>query len=231
MTILHLASRARPLAPRLTAIRTRAYAQAAPPPPPPAAEKKSAGNSTLYLIGAALAAGGAYYFYTSNPERVDELKHKANAEEGLAARGIKDAKDNVVAAGQDRLAAARGTVSGSLKDAKDIRDRVVAGADERAHQVAADATGVYNSAKGSAQQGLASARSSTESLYRDARETAEEKKDEAKAGWFSWLGWGKAEGKEKFAEAKETLEAGKARAAQEGSKAVGDVQKKLDKHT
>ena len=46
-------------------------------------------------------------------------------------------------------------------------------------------------------------RQSTEHLYSEAREKvshgiheAEKKGEEAKAGWFSWLGWGKSKGEE-----------------------------------
>ncbi|KAJ6602207.1 hypothetical protein B0H10DRAFT_2081325 [Mycena sp. CBHHK59/15] len=203
-----LASAARPAVPRLVVAR-RAYATTPPPPPPSdAPPAKSGGGSTIWLVGAALGAGGLYYYYTNNPERVQSLKEKAQAEEELAKRHAKDFSNNAMAAGQDRLAAARSTVSGSIKDAKDTRDRVVADADARAHKFASDVEAKYD------------AKSSSENLYDDARADAEKKAADARAGWFSWLNWGTAKAEE-----------GKEKATKEGSKAAGDVQKKLEKHT
>ena len=46
------------------------------------------------------------------------------------------------------------------------------------------------------------ARRSSENLYNDARTAVSGSKEEAKAGWFSWLGWGKSKKEEAKGEAK-----------------------------
>ncbi|KAJ6497804.1 hypothetical protein C8R45DRAFT_140135 [Mycena sanguinolenta] len=202
-----LVSTSRPFAATRFAATRRTFASTATPPPPtPPPAQKSGSNTTLYLVGATLAAGAGYYYYTQNPEKVNTAAHKAKAEEEAAVKHAKEMGNNAMAAGQDRLAAARTTVSGSLKDARDASNRVVADADARAHKVASDAEAQYDSAKASLQKGT------------------EKKADEAKAGWFSWLGWGS----KKVDEGKEKLEDGKDKAKKEGAKAAGDVQKKLD---
>jgi hypothetical protein len=121
---------------------------------------------------------------------------------------------------QDKLASARSTVNGKVHDAEG-----------RARQVGADAQAKYDSYKSSAQKSLADAKDSTENLYQDARSTIDRKASEtlseagkkgeaAKAGWFSWLGWGKS-----------AAEKGNREAAAKVSETAEDVRKRADKHT
>jgi len=89
--------------------------------------------------------------------------------------------------GKDKWASAKGTAE------KDIRGR----------SMGEDLEAKLESARGATRDGLSKARDSTESLCRDTRSAtkrkvdevryaAETKKEEAKAGWFSWLGWGRS---------------------------------------
>ena len=86
------------------------------------------------------------------------------------------------------------------------------------------------SARDATRDGLSKACDSTESLYRDARSAterkadeasyaAESKKEEAKTGWFSWLGWGRS----KVDEGKGKTEAEADRVEREGAQKVADA--------
>ncbi|KAF8170299.1 hypothetical protein K438DRAFT_1773860 [Mycena galopus ATCC 62051] len=248
-----IASTARPLA-RSRLAATRTFTSAPPPPPPSPAKKSGGNGTTYLIGAVLAGAAGYYYYTQNpqrvdalahKAKAEEELAVKHAKEMGNNAMIILCAKlrvatlrvverlpglvsasplDLSLAAGQDRLAAARSTVNGSLKDARDATNKVVADADARAHKVASDAGAQYDAAKAKAQGGLSSARSSTESLYNDARTGTEKKTEEAKAGWFSWLGWGN----KKVEEGKEKVEDGTDKLRKEGAKAAGDVQKKLD---
>ena len=98
--------------------------------------------------------------------------------------------------------------------------------EERARQVGADVEDTY---KASAQRTLAEARDSTANLYEEARSMAdrkatealsdaEKKGEEVKAGWSSWLGWGKSK-----------TEKGKRDAAGNVADAADGVRQRADK--
>ncbi|PPQ93665.1 hypothetical protein CVT25_012724 [Psilocybe cyanescens] len=100
---------------------------------------------------------------------------------------------------------------------------------------------IYNEARATTKDGLTKARDSTEHLYNEARSTteqkaaearqeAEKKAEQAKAGWSSWLGWGKSEveaGANKVENESDRL---KREAAQKVANAAGDVKGRAEKH-
>lgn len=102
--------------------------------------------------------------------------------------------------------------------------------EQRTRQAAADARENFDSYRHSAQKAASNARDSTENLYKEARTATdrkidetrsniEKKGEEAKSGWFSWLGWGKS----KAEETKQDV-AGKVADSAE------DVKKQAEKH-
>jgi hypothetical protein len=54
----------------------------------------------------------------------------------------------------------------------------------------------YESAKARASASVKGAQADVDAKVARGEAAATEKKDQAKAGWFSWLGWGKAQAKE-----------------------------------
>jgi len=89
----------------------------------------------------------------------------------------------------------------------------------------------YDGYKADAQGRLKDARDSTENLYNEAKAKsqaqyeatkaeAQKKEEQAKAGWFSWLGWGKGKAEDVKKEGAEKV-----------SEAAGEVKSRADKHT
>ncbi|KAJ6590142.1 hypothetical protein DFH09DRAFT_1359125 [Mycena vulgaris] len=187
-------------------------------------EKGDVLTAGVYLLGAALAGVAAYYY--TNKAAKDEAK----AEEELA-----------VAAGLDRLAASRSTVSdgitvsalglGSITVGRTIQreqqfhDPVVANPDARAHNVAANASRQYDAIEANTQQRLSSAHSSKEHLYHDGRADADDDAaDAAKAARKAAKAAAKAAKAEAAAQAAKAA-ADAAKATADAAKAAADAEK------
>ncbi|KAF9268761.1 hypothetical protein L218DRAFT_954204 [Marasmius fiardii PR-910] len=195
------------------ALRTatrRQYANGAPPPPNGPARPKEGGSKTGLYAGLALvAAGGAYYYYAANPDQAAELKAKAKREEEAAKQKSKEAFE-----------AGKARVEDGIQQGK-----------QKYEQTASSAQAKYDDYKKGAQGRLNDAKDSTENLYNEAKARtqtqvdglkgdAQKKEEQAKAGWFSWLGWGRSK-----------AEDGKREIACKVSDVAEDVKAKADKDT
>ncbi|THV06699.1 hypothetical protein K435DRAFT_773049 [Dendrothele bispora CBS 962.96] len=174
--------------------------------PGPDVKKPKSNNTLLFTALAAAAAGGAYWYY-NNPDEASRLQEKAKADEEEAKKKAREATE----AGKARLDTAY--KQGQLK-----YDELKSSVDKTIHDAEARAKSAADSAQAKFDGYRKDARDSTENLYTEARASAEKKEEQAKAGWFSWLGWGKSK-------AEETKQAG----AEKVSEAAGDVKSKADK--
>ncbi|KAF4599732.1 hypothetical protein EYR40_006831 [Pleurotus pulmonarius] len=219
----------------------------APPHPPP--QKKEGGSNGLLLAAAAAAvAGGAYWYFNENPSDAQRLQAKAQkdvAEARQKASELKDAGKARVETTAKQVQNQYDTkkvriyvvlvwlkiiliTRSLLQDAAEQRiDAARASANNAVHDAEARARQAAADARGKVEGSIASARQSTESLYNEAKEKvaadihrAETKAEEAKAGWFSWLGWGKAKAAE-----------GKKEGAEKVAEGAANVKEKAEKHT
>ncbi|KAE9408617.1 hypothetical protein BT96DRAFT_665469 [Gymnopus androsaceus JB14] len=187
--------------------RVRTYATEAP--------RAAKSSNNVLLFGALAAAGGAAYWYYTNPNEAEQLKAKAKKDEEEAIQKAREAGS----AGKARVEDAYRMGQLKFDEVKASADKTISDAEARAKQAASDAQAKFDGYKQSASKSVAGARDSTENLYNEARGAAGEKKEEAKAGWFSWLGWGKSN-------AEDVKKSG----AQKVANAAGDVQDKANKH-
>jgi len=163
----------------------------------------------MYLALGIAAAAGGYWYYT-HPEDVNATKKKAKVNEAEVIRegresveSVKARADDIYQRGQARYDETKDVGQDKLASARSKVDEKVQEAEGRARKAGADVKAKYDSYKGSAQKTLADARGSTENLYEEARSMTdrkaadvEKKGREVKAGWSTWLGWGKSTAEE-----------------------------------
>jgi len=185
---------------------SRAYSTTAPHDQQKQSTKTSSTNSIYAALGVAALAGAYWYYVYEDPRAV---KIKAKETEHDVNQKVRQSVDQA----KGKMASARSEVEG------------------QARQVEADLQSKYDSSKVSAQKTLQRARDSTENLFNQARSTAdrelsnaqsgaEKTGEEVKAGWLSWLGWGKSEAKK-----------GKRDAAGKVAETAEDVRQRADKQS
>ncbi|KAJ4483687.1 hypothetical protein J3R30DRAFT_1818208 [Lentinula aciculospora] len=188
---------------------------------------KSKSNNGLLIATLVAAVGAGGYWYYSNPNEVATLESKAKKDEEEAIKKAREAGS----AGKARIEDAYKIGQLKFDEAKASADKTIADAEARAKQTANDAKAKFDDYKSNASRSLSNAKDSTENLYNEARASVdnkygeakgsvEEKKESAKAGWFSWLGWGKS-----------TAEDAKKSSAEKVADVAGDVQAKASKRT
>ncbi|KAK7472982.1 hypothetical protein VKT23_001086 [Stygiomarasmius scandens] len=167
--------------------------------------KKPKNNTLLITVLVAAAAAGGYWYYSES----DNLQAEAKAHEEEAKKKAREATE----AGKARLEDAYKQGQAKYGDMKASVDKSIQDAEARTKQAAENAQAKLNDYKNDA-------RDSVENLYNDARASTVKKEEQAKEGWFSWLGWGKSK-----------TEDAKKSSAEKVSDAAADVKSKADKHT
>jgi len=173
---------------------------------------KPSDNTALWVATAVAAAGGLYYFYREGADTEEKARRadedaKAHAKHvGEEARRAGDATkaraEGVLREGKERYDDAKASTRQTAEDAK-------AGISQRTR----DARETLDSYGRSAEQSLADARNAAERKAQEAKQRAEESltnarnkvegaSEEVKDTWWSWLGWGKAKGREMEGDAK-----------------------------
>ncbi|KAF5345318.1 hypothetical protein D9758_008487 [Tetrapyrgos nigripes] len=175
--------------------------------PGPEVKKPKSSNTLVFGAVAVAAAAGAYWYY-NNQDEATRLQAKAKADEEEAKKKAREAVDS----GRARLDDA--VKQGQLKydELKASADKTIHDAEARTRQAASDTQAKFNEYR-------KGAKDSTENLYNEARSSVEHKEEQAKVGWFSWLGWGRSK-----------AEDAKSAGAEKVSETAGDVKSKADKH-
>ncbi|KAI5120289.1 hypothetical protein M0805_005795 [Coniferiporia weirii] len=191
-----------------------------PPPPPIGPEPiDKKGTAAPFMVGALVAAGGVgYYYYTtqSRQEELPEVGQKARELENAARvqtqKKIDDGrlKEN----GKAKVDSAQGAVQDGYNSAT-----------AKANAAATDAQARLASYKDAASNSLQQARESTEKGAHDAKAYVDQKGQNAKSTWWSWLGWGSS----KSEEAKEAAAQKAAQSAAGTKQAAADVEKAASK--
>jgi len=164
----------------------------APPPPPPSndpssTDRKGKGSSSSGLLYAVLglgAAAGGYYYYTE-PERFEALKGKVKTDEEEMLKKVREAKAQ--ADEKYKTAQAKYGPNASAQ-AADLRQTVtgkVNELEERARQAS-------QAGQAKAQAEARDAVRAVEQKVEQVKSDVEKRSEKAKAGWFSWLRWGKS---------------------------------------
>jgi len=167
--------------------------------------KKPKNNTLLITVLAAAVAAGGYWYYSES----DDLQAEAKAHEEEAKKKAREATE----AGKARLEDAYKQGQVKYGEMKASVDKSIQDAEARTKQAAENAQAKLNGYKNDASD-------SVENLYNDARASTVKKEEQAKEGWFSWLGWGKSK-----------TEDAKKSSAEKVSDAAADVKSKADKHT
>lgn len=146
----------------------------------------------------------AYELGDATKARTEDAKRQVQV--GLAFQSTRTLPNFVKVSTDSTLKSAEARARQAAADTQDKFDAYKSSAQASLDNAQHSAEAKYDSYKAAAGKSLNDARQSTEHLYNEARSTvtgkAEEKKDEAKAGWFSWLGWGKSKSADAEKEAK-----------------------------
>jgi len=166
----------------------------------PSNPSSSPTNWPLIVGGLAAVGGVGYYFSQSRPAK--ESNQRSVAIEGHLKEAGQLSKDGIERHAKDGYYDTKAAAQSSLDSAE------------------AKAQRSYDSLKASATETASDAQRRYDQLRSSVLHEAEKKTDEAKAGWFSWLGFGKTK-------ARESKEA----AANKVAKGAEDVKKSAEKHS